>query len=322
MTLCSNPFIRSGPHGVSKLKALTNEEARLAATPFGCGQCMACRINKSRVWQHRILLESYMYEEDEKCWFTATYHDLKLPEKNSLKKQDFINWIKSIRKALPEKKIRYFGVGEYGEYGTRGINPHYHAALFGVGKSDFETLAKCWNKGRCDAGEINRKSAAYIVGYICKGMTKGKDIDWYSGKAGKSKFKGLEPEFVSRSTGKPGGLGVDFVYMMARKLKESPYYEGQFIKNLKHGKETWPLGRYLTDKLNYWLESDEQQREIDFWAYQTSNIIKNMKGDSIYVENVIEEDDGKRESKLWWQKNIRRKRDLRKEKKQFNKIGL
>ena len=39
-----------------------------------CGQCMACRLNKSRDWATRCVLEAKMHKDN--CFVTLTYKDL------------------------------------------------------------------------------------------------------------------------------------------------------------------------------------------------------------------------------------------------------
>ena len=107
---CRNPFLRDG-------------------MAFGCGQCMPCRVNKKRIWTHRILLESYEYTDN--VMITLTYDDEHMPRlddgRGILVPKDLQSWLKRFRKAIEPQRIRYFGVGEYGDESWR---PHYHVIVF------------------------------------------------------------------------------------------------------------------------------------------------------------------------------------------------
>lgn len=97
-----------------------------AGPVYGCGQCMPCRLNKRRVWAHRIMLEAYQYEHN--AFVTLTYAPEKLPENGSLVPEHVQSWLKRLRARVAPSKFRFFLVGEYGDESER---PHYHAALFG-----------------------------------------------------------------------------------------------------------------------------------------------------------------------------------------------
>ena len=59
-----------------------------------CGQCMACRLNKSRDWATRCVLEAKMH--DQNCFITLTYDDNHLPPDYGLHKEDLQNFWKRI----------------------------------------------------------------------------------------------------------------------------------------------------------------------------------------------------------------------------------
>ena len=141
---------------------------------FGCGQCLPCRINRRRIWQARLVLESLMHEHS--AFVTLTYDEENLPKDNSLNPKEFQKWIKRLRKEYSPKKLRYFGVGEYGDKSDR---PHYHAILYGVepcwkGQSMFDKEGQCcppcdrisktWGKGLVFIGTVTPDSAGYCSG--------------------------------------------------------------------------------------------------------------------------------------------------------------
>lgn len=127
-----------------------------------CGQCIGCRIDYSRQWADRCILESMDHESS--YFLTLTYDNQHLDsiEKSfvdfdgnelkiySLNKKDFSKFIKDLRQALvrreekrlgrnitPEErpKIRFFGCGEYGSV-TKTMRPHLHIIVFGLKLTD------------------------------------------------------------------------------------------------------------------------------------------------------------------------------------------
>jgi hypothetical protein len=101
-----------------------------------CGQCIACRIARSKDWAIRCVNEASMFNYN--CFITLTYNDESLPENGSLNKTDFRLFMKRFRKKYEGKEyvskngkllkpIRYFHCGEYGDGFDR---PHHHACIF------------------------------------------------------------------------------------------------------------------------------------------------------------------------------------------------
>lgn len=242
---CKNPYFKD-PTG----KVYGPGQGRLQCLPFGCGQCMACRINKVREWQHRIMLERMAHKQS--AFVTLTFDDENLPEKVTVRELQL--FLKKWRYRYGE--IRYFGVGEYGDKSGR---PHYHLALFGghVNESFIcpdcnkfkcpniekkkrlrcelqgkvlciqEEVMECWDKGIVQVSNVGAESAGYIAGYAAKGMTK---------KDSKNR------EFAIQSR-KPG-LGHDAVVEVGKTMRLVP--ETQLVRAFQYGKNARPLGRYLT----------------------------------------------------------------------------
>lgn len=141
-----------------------------------CGQCIGCRLEKSRQWAIRCMNEASLY--DENCFITLTYSDENLPKNSSLLKRDFQLFMKRLRKEFSPKKIRFYSCGEYGEQFSR---PHYHACLFGLDFADkikykgdmyrSPTLEKLWPYGYSMIGSVTFDSAAYVARYVTKKLT-------------------------------------------------------------------------------------------------------------------------------------------------------
>lgn len=233
--------------------------------PFGCGQCLPCRVNRRRQWMWRQYLESLCH--DENCFVTLTYNEKHLPKDGSLEKDVVSVWIRSLRDAIRPKRIRYFVVGEYGE---KTYRPHYHATLFGVSwlskiprGSDYETFAttvdRCWGKGFTSVAEFNELTAQYVAGYVVKKLGDQKD----------ELLQGRVPEFA-RMSNRPG-IGAGAVCKIAERIRaDSPAVwrailngERDVPKVLEIGRRTIPLGRYLLRKLRESVGlSEDQIREI------------------------------------------------------------
>lgn len=109
-----------------------------------CGRCIGCRLEYSRQWANRCMLEAKYHEKA--CFVTLTYNSSHVPRALypdlatgecmpalSLCKRDVQLFFKRLRKAFPDNPIRYFGCGEYGPSTFR---PHYHLIIFGVNFAD------------------------------------------------------------------------------------------------------------------------------------------------------------------------------------------
>lgn len=183
-----------------------------------CGQCIGCRLEYSRQWANRCMLELQYHKES---WFvTLTYDDDHVPQTAyamnddgeaapalTLCPRDLELFWKRLRKAHPDDHIRYFAAGEYG---TTTYRPHYHAIIFGLSLDDLrpykrspqnydyfisDSLTQCWGLGFAVVGAVTWETCAYTARYIMKKL-KGQDSKLYSD------FN-LQPEFV-RMSRKPG----------------------------------------------------------------------------------------------------------------------
>lgn len=245
--ICKNPYVLT--YKGIRPSDLSSYAARIATTPFGCGQCMPCRILRARIWQHRILLEAKDY--DCSTFYSPTYSDeyLSLTDEGlpTVDPHDHTLFMKKLRKKL-NRKIRYFAVGEYGDKNWR---PHMHYVLFGVHPAEKPLLDSCWTyerrqMGYSTVGEINKRRAGYISGYITKKLTSRKN----------ESLQGRRPEFARMSL-KPA-IGSMYIQRLAEKLRKvHPNVDWQRITYLKYGKKTMPIGQYLTKKLGLWLHEDQ-----------------------------------------------------------------
>lgn len=140
-----------------------------------CGQCIGCRLDKSREWAARCMLEAKNYPKNS-CWFvTFTYDDDHLPpygrdiqvQDNNGKKiwkhvdEEVVNDLtgeikhppfRSVSKRehqLLMKRIRKHYGNDIrflmsGEYGSKSFRPHYHYILFGIQFDDLVFYKSNW----------------------------------------------------------------------------------------------------------------------------------------------------------------------------------
>lgn len=128
-----------------------------------CGKCLNCRIARAREWSIRIMHEVDYHPAN--VFATLTYDDDHLPSDNSLKKSDLSRFWKRLRKDLGDRRIKYFGCGEYGE---RFGRPHYHAIIFGVAPDEKGLLESNWPYGFVHVGTVTYDSARYVADYVSK----------------------------------------------------------------------------------------------------------------------------------------------------------
>ena len=102
-----------------------------------CGNCIGCRLERSRQWATRCMFEASLH--DENCFVTLTYSPDYLPEGATLVKKDVQNFMKRLRKAGTNGKFKYFLCGEYGENFNR---PHYHICFFNLDFVDKEIISR------------------------------------------------------------------------------------------------------------------------------------------------------------------------------------
>jgi len=164
-----------------------------------CGQCVGCRLERSRQWAVRMMNEADLHSDN--FFITLTFDDehlLKRDNPLSLDKKEFQDFMKRLRRRIsdPNDKffipsfsellpkdernyVRFFMCGEYGELFKR---PHYHAVLFGIDfpdkqlhkikdgmryyTSDF--IRELWPYGFNVITDVTFDTCAYVARYIMK----------------------------------------------------------------------------------------------------------------------------------------------------------
>lgn len=190
-----------------------------------CGQCTGCRVQRSREWANRCMME--LQYHDSAYFVTLTYDDMNAPrswyadpdtgeamQSLTLCPRDFTLFMKRLRKAFPDDEIRFFMSGEYG---SKTFRPHYHVILYGLHLDDLrfykfnelrqplynsEKLSKIWSDpkthepyGFVVVGEVTWETCAYTARYVLKKLN-GEAAKFYTD------FN-IEPQF-NRMSRKPG----------------------------------------------------------------------------------------------------------------------
>lgn len=264
--------------------SLSRDEV-LDGVPFPCGQCLACRINKRRIWTLRLVLERFMHSSS--AFITLTYSDDNLPYTldglPTVCKRDLQLFIKRLRKKYGQG-IRYYAVAEYGEKTSR---PHYHCVLFGVdsfaldpywvqfegksGNGRDSNLSTLWPYGIVHVGECERKSIQYVAGYVTKKMTKRDDT--------------RQKEFALMSR-KPG-IGFGAVEHLCAAYKDVAAVPP---RQVRYDGKMWPLGRYLNTKL---CDALGYEGSVDSFIAEMREKYKSYRSSNSYsfLEWMVSQDD-------------------------------
>lgn len=194
-----------------------------------CGQCMFCRLERSRETALRCTHEARMFQDN--CFITLTYDDESLKMYCPLTEggyslvrkhaQDFMKrlrdrFFRGFSFVLRDGKerfycsdlVRAYGCGEYGDKNGR---PHYHFCLFNCcfpdrvyegGRNGFryyssDVLKGLWPFGFSSVCDFSFETAAYVARYCTKKITGTKAVEHYRGRL---------PEFAVFPT-RGGGLG-------------------------------------------------------------------------------------------------------------------
>lgn len=265
--LCKSPYMKL-PNGVSISQAITTPGALDAATPYPCGQCLNCRINKGREWQHRLLLEQASHADS--VFVTLTYDDDHISVNGELNREHTTQFLKSLRNQ--GKKYRYFLVGEYGNQSGR---PHYHCAIFGLSSLEASCINKAWGHGFVHVGELTKDSAAYITGYTTEKLTSER-MEWIGNR---------ESEFMRCS--RMPAIGTRQIRRIGERLRKERAYDGRRITDLPFGKHKMPIGRTLSMKMDEYLDQDGYQKKIKNLQYQIKCLDQGLDQNLQYRDAII-----------------------------------
>jgi len=260
------------------------ERGRIKRSLFlRCGQCIGCRVNRSREWAIRCMHEAQLHEHS--VFATLTYND----DNNSnpsLNYDHFQRFMKRLRKWQPDKRygmvdgkrkllnpIRFYMCGEYGDQGGRR---HFHVILFGCFFRDrrfyrdlpsghrlytSDVLANLWPMGFSSIGDVTFESAAYVARYVCKKVTGRNAEAHYERVDGDTgEIYSLEPEFSHMSL-KPG-IGAKW---FAAYRREVFGLSGDLDRVVMDGQEFKPP-RYYDNLLKSAVDFDSDM--VEFLRYE------------------------------------------------------
>lgn len=201
-----------------------------------CRRCLGCKQKYSREWAARCMNEASLYESN--LFVTFTYANEYLPKYGQLTKRDMQLFFKKLRFRFPDRRIRYYMCGEYGENFTK--RPHYHAAIFNLELPDIkfwkvvnkhkyyksQILEKIWGKGHLVIGEVTHESSAYIARYCLKKKYGTSAHSHYKAVVSTDgKVVRYQPEYSQASTGR--GIGYDWY----QKFKSDLYPSDEYVIN-------------------------------------------------------------------------------------------
>lgn len=203
-----------------------SDNSRLVGFP--CGKCPVCLQKRANEWSLRISLESRMH--DDLAFVTLTYSPEKLYS-NELIPSHLSSFVKRLRTYAERMgfngKIRFYGVGEYGE--KRG-RPHFHVVLFGLPQRFWACIKDAWRGSIVDIQKPRTVDAvaSYVAGYVVKKLY-------------------TDAKIVSRQS---LGIGKAFI-------DKVQHYTQTIVMNGK----TRYIGRYLRNRLAKRLGVLEQVKE-------------------------------------------------------------
>lgn len=253
-----------------------------------CGQCVGCRLERSRQWAMRCVHEASLHESS--CFVTLTYDAAHLPADGSLNYDHFQRFMKRLRKRFAPIRVRFYMCGEYGEINFR---PHYHACLFGFDFPDKKAfkvtdsgsklytsalLESLWPFGLSSVGDVTFESAAYVARYCMKKVT-GRDAKrHYERVLENGEIVNLKPEFNKMSL-KPG-IGAEWY----RKWKRDVYPHDYVVVN---GKECKPPKYYdglYEREFPDEFEDLKARRELDGLALREDNTPERLAVKAVVAE--------------------------------------
>lgn len=241
---CTKPMkAYRGPEGIAFNSRVGYADAPLV---LSCGQCLDCRMKKTRDWGIRSLHESQMVERS--CFITLTYNEINLPWDHAVDVDQWQKFAKKLRRRLGP--FRFMHCGEYGE---ENLRPHYHAVIFGhdFGEDRVELptskpekreyhsplLEEMWGLGFTRVGDVTYSSAAYVAGYCIKKMNGDQAAKHYERLDKKTgQVWSVKPDYATMS--RRPGLGTswfqkyqndvypdDFVIINGKKTPPPKFYD-------------------------------------------------------------------------------------------------
>lgn len=134
-----------------------------------CGKCPQCTTRRASGWSFRLMQQEKISHASH--FVTLTYDTDHVPITPKgfmcLRKKDVQDYLKRLRYAHGKDHnantpIRYYCAGEYG---SKGMRPHYHLILFNAKP---ELIVSEWGQGDVHIGDVTGASIGYTLKYISK----------------------------------------------------------------------------------------------------------------------------------------------------------
>lgn len=180
-------------------------------TLIPCRQCIGCRLEYSRQWANRLILELADHDPATCFFITLTYESEPLNDRGlmTLRPDDMTLFLKRLREHQSRRSdllLRFYYSGEYGDQFHR---PHYHMIVFSLDLPDLQFfqqtssgpiftskyLEDIWSHGFVCIAPVAWEDCAYTARYVMKKL-KGEQSKFY-------KQYDIVPEF-SRMSRRPG----------------------------------------------------------------------------------------------------------------------
>lgn len=249
-----------------------------------CGKCVQCLQSKSEEWAFRCMQEAKQHKEN--CFLTLTYNPFFLPAGGTLVRKDLQDFLKRLRKAIEPVKIRVFYCGEYGK---KGLRPHYHVIVFGWKPKDLifwqrdksgsilyrsPFVEKYWSKlvpdehtfelkrlslGYSSVGDLTYESAKYCAKYLQKLNDPPPGcIPAFTGQSNRPgiAFDFIKPEILTR-----GGIVVQGKCISTPRYFMKKLEEGHDLEEYKERKYAAFMERVHISDPNF-VKSYEKGRKI------------------------------------------------------------
>lgn len=246
-----------------------------------CGHCIGCRLDYSRKWADRMMLE--LETAKKGIFLTLTYDDLHaiytkvdvwqqcpcglvypIKGNTTVSKRDAQLFMKRFRKEFNDFRVRFFMCAEYG---SNTLRAHMHYIIFGVGLDDIgdittkgvnkfgnqyyisKRIRNIWKNGNILVADVSWKTCAYVSRYITKKQYGANAIDYVE--------RDVEPEFCLMSR-KPG-IGAEYLFQFPDALDYQciyvstpdggkkinlPKYYLQFLKKESENNFLYNPGKY------------------------------------------------------------------------------
>lgn len=272
------------------------------SVPIPCGKCIGCKLDYSRQWADRMILEldhtkkgvflTLTYDNDHVP--IGMYDESDFPLSYSLNKRDFQLFMKKLRKRFGNG-LRFYAAGEYG---SNTLRPHYHAIIFGLSLDDFgdkervgknelgqfyyksDLMSNIWQNGFVCLSDVSWKTCAYVARYVTKKVNNDLENLYL--------VSNIEPEFSLMS--RRPGIGAFFFEDHPDRVGLSNFSVGD-----QNGAKTVRIPNYLFKKLEIIIDEDEFQnlKEQREKAANDRVLLKLQKTNLSFIELMEREEDAK-----------------------------